>query len=227
MKPLATELTGAAGRDEPDSLTGLPRYDAFMSTLERAVARARKQSTSVSMALFDLDWFGRINKEHGLETGDAVLRLVARFLAEQFNGDRVVSRFGGDALAVLLPETEKEQAFLEVEQARNAFEGARSIEVAGKSPEVSLSLSAGVAAYPDDGANAAEVVRKANEAIYRAKVNGRNKACLARDEKMMTKTSYYAQGQLYGLSRLAKREGLNEAVLLREALDDLLRKYNA
>jgi len=71
------------------------------------------------------------------------------------------------------------------------------------------------------------VFRKASEALYRAKTGGRNRVCLAREERMVTKTSYYTQGQLAGLSRLAKREGLNEAVMLREALDDLLRKYNA
>jgi hypothetical protein len=70
-------------------------------------------------------------------------------------------------------------------------------------------------------------MRKASEALYRAKVGGRNKVCLAREERMVTKTSHYAQGQLYGLSRLAKRKGVGEAVLLREALDDLLRKYNS
>ena len=84
-----------------------------------------------------------------------------------------------------------------------------------------------MASFPDDGDDPAILIRKCSEALYRAKVRGRNQVALAREEKMVTKTTHYTQGQLEGLSRLAKREELNEATLLREALDDLLRKYNS
>jgi predicted DNA-binding protein len=62
--------------------------------------------------------------------------------------------------------------------------------------------------------------------MYRAKSTGRNKVCLAREEKMMTKTSHYTQEQLERLSKTAKAEGVGEAVILREALDDVLKKYD-
>ena len=62
--------------------------------------------------------------------------------------------------------------------------------------------------------------------MYRAKNTGRNKACLAREEKMVTKTSHYTQEQLELLSKLVKAEGVGEAVILREALDDMLKKYD-
>jgi hypothetical protein len=71
-----------------------------------------------------------------------------------------------------------------------------------------------------------EVVRKSEGALYRAKAGGRNRVCLSREEKMVTKTSHYTYEQLQRLSELAKKEGLGEAVLLREALDDLLKKYD-
>lgn len=136
-------------------------------------------------------------------------------------------RYGGDAFAVLFAGVEKEEAFLLAERARQAFMERRIVCVADKEVEFHLTLSAGVATIPDDGSACVDVVRKANEALYRAKVGGRNRVCLAREERMVTKTSHYTQGQLAGLSRLAKRMGVGEAVLLREALDDLLRKYNA
>ncbi len=97
----------------------------------------------------------------------------------------------------------------------------------GGQVELTPSVSAGLAACPDDDTEGKALLVKACEALYRAKVSGRNKVCLAREERMVTKTSHYTQGQLLGLRRLSEREGFGEAVLLREALNDLLRKYNA
>jgi diguanylate cyclase (GGDEF)-like protein len=211
---------------DTDALTGLPNYDAFLTDLSPEIQRAERDSGCLSLALFDLDWFTRINREQGQAFGDAVLQALGRHLSIAFDGKGKVYRFGGDALAVLLPGLSKEQAFLLAEDARREFDRAHDVTVDDRTVSVPLSVSAGLAAYPDDGVKDAEVVRKANEAVYRAKVTGRNRVCLAREEKMVTKTSHYTQGQLEGLSRLAKREGLNESVLLREALDDLLRKYN-
>lgn len=91
---------------------------------------------------------------------------------------------------------------------------------------LSFTFSTGLSAYPDDGSRAREVIRRADGAMYRAKNTGRNKVCLAREEKMVTKTSHYTQEQLERLSKLAKAEGVGEAVILREALDDVLKKYD-
>src|SRR5690606_12398940 len=104
---------------------------------------------------------------------------------------------------------------------RSGYVGERTLD--GGSV-VAVTVSMGLAAYSDDGMKAQEVVHKANEALYRAKVSGRDRICLAREEKMVTKTSHYMQGQLLGLRRLAERQKIGEAVLLREALNDLLRK---
>ena len=127
---------------------------------------------------------------------------------------------------VLCEGIEKEQAFLRMEEARASFDGDHVVDLGNTSLKLNLTVSMGVAALPDDASKAPDLIRKCSEALYRAKVTGRNKVALAREKKMVTKTSHYTQGQLEGLSRLAKREGLNEATLLREALDDLLRKRN-
>lgn len=205
----------------PDTLTGLPGHEACLAAFDAQLVEAAKAQGAVSMALVDLDRFAAVNKEHGHAVGNGVLQALAAFLDRFFADRGRVFRYGGDAFAVLLPGTEKEAAFLLLEAARAEFEGA------GGPVAVSATVTIGVAAYPDDGTLGHEIARKANEALYRGKVGGRNKVCLAREEKMATKTSHYTQGQLHGLSRIAKRAGLGEAVLLREALDDLLRKYNA
>lgn len=205
-------------------VTGLPGFEAYRARVGERIAGAGEGS--VSVIVVDIDLFGKVNEKHGRAFGDAVLHHLSERLQAIAEGRGEVLRCGGDAFAILLDE-EKEQAYLMAETVRRELDGQVVLEIEGAAVEWPLHVSAGVAAYPDDGQDETLIIRKANEAIYRAKVSGRNKVCLARDEKMITKTTYYTQGQLHGLSRLAKREKLNEATLLREAMDDLLRKYNA
>ena len=88
-------------------------------------------------------------------------------------------------------------------------------------------ISVGIASAPDDGASYLDLVRKAEGAMVRAKTGDANRVCLAREEKMITKTSHYTAEQLKRLTKVSKRESVGEAVLLREALDALLKKYDA
>lgn len=216
---------GSTTSSAVDRLTGLPDRAAFETELASRIARKAKNPAPLSIAVVDIDLFGAINAAHGKAGGDAVLDDLAAVLRTYLGNDGGLYRFGGDALAVLLPGEEKEAAFLRLEAFRADYAGERR-PIDGDAA-VPVTISMGLATCPDDGTKAPEVIHKANEALYRAKVGGRNKICLAREEKMVTKTSHYMQGQLLGLRRLAEREGIGEAVLLREALNDLLRKYNA
>ena len=197
----------------------LPGRLEFETALESFCDEAPVDTAPVSVSIFDVDLMGRFNAEQGREEGDAALASLASGLAAALNDGEQLFRIGGDAFAILLPGVEKEQAFLRVEQLRAAL--------AADAATPGFTVSVGVASVPDDAQKSRDLILKASEALYRAKVNGRNKVCLAREEKMVTKTSHYQQGQLLGLRRLAEREGIGEAVLLREALNDLLRKYNA
>jgi diguanylate cyclase (GGDEF)-like protein len=202
---------------ERDPMTQLAPRMVFERDLAAAVSAAQEDATSVSVAVLDVDLFGQLNAAQGRAAGDAALARLAECLrAALAESGAAVYRIGGDGFGVVLPGVDKEQAFLYLERFRNEA-------AAGAGPTVSI----GVASFPDDAPRHNEVFIKACEALYRAKVSGRNKACLAREEKMVTKTSHYTQGQLLGLRRLAEREGIGEAVLLREALNDLLRKHNA
>lgn len=203
-----------------DYLSGLGDYARFLDALTATLEAGGGKGPPVVLALIDLDWFGKYNADAGERAGDRVLARLSKLLGEHFASQGQIFRYGGDAFALLLQDVEKETVFLQLEALRQSFAG--EAEEAGPS----LSISVGLAAYPEDGARENELIRRMNEALYRAKVSGRDRICLARAEKMITKTSHYGQGQLEGLSRLAKREGVNEAALLREALDDLLRKYN-
>lgn len=210
-----------------DMMTGLPTRAQFDTDLSAQAGKKSRDPKPLSLAVADIDLFGAINESHGRGGGDAVIRLFAEELSSHLEDGATLYRFGGDALALLLPDVEKEQAFLLLEQFRASFSEARKIDFGSGPVATSVTVSMGLATFPDDGGKPSDVLNKANEALYRAKVSGRNKICLAREEKMVTKTSHYMQGQLMGLRRLAEREKIGEALLLREALNDLLRKHNA
>jgi len=204
--------------------------EELVAELAAQMDAAENEGRSVSVAVIDMDEFDRINKEHGTDFGDAVLSFAVEFLrrtAEQGGATlhRAVFRHGGDEFALILPGIEKEDAFLMMERGRAEFAASHSISSGGKTAEIPLTISAAVATYPEDGSRAQDVLRKAIDAIYRAKMTGRNRVCLAKEERMVTKTSHYTQPQLARLSQLSKRDKVGEAVLLREALDDLLRRY--
>ncbi len=175
---------------------------------------------SVTIAAIDLDKFYKVNERLGFAEGDRMLIEAGSYLRKSLSEGARLYRYGGDTFTILFASgTEKEDAFLQMEEIRKAY------------PVVSLdgekqTMSVGIASAPEDGARASELISKADGAMYRAKVNGRDRICLAREEKMVTKTSHYTVDQLQRLTKLSKREGLGEAVLLREALNALLKKYD-
>lgn len=200
--------------------------EAFLEALEHALMRSHEHDSPITIAVLDVDLLGRVNDSLGRATGEAVLDELARKLREAFSERAFVWRYGGDAWSLLWEGMEKEQVFLSLERFREAL-AAKPFGSLGVGKEHTITISAGLATSPDDGTRPQDLINKAHEALYRAKVAGRNRICLAREEKMVTKTSYYTQGQLMGLRRLAERMGIKDAELLREAVNDLLLKHNA
>lgn len=205
-----------------DRLTGLKNYECFTAEFGEMIIASQEKMEDISLAMVDIDRFSSINKEYGHETGDEVIRAVADHLIKSTPEYAQIYRYSGDEFAVLLPNTEKEKVFLIMEKLRESFRFQGKVK--DNQPHVSLSI--GISSSPEDGGRITEIVRKAEGALFRAKKAGRNKVCLSREEKMITKTSHYTYEQLQRLSELARKEGLGEAVLLREALDDLLKKYD-
>lgn len=210
--------------EERDSLTGALRGELFLDALRKEIASSEKKDQSVSLAMIDLDFFGQINEKHGREVGDEVLKRISSEVTTAFP-EFSIYRYGGEEFTILLPGIEKEQAFLRLEQLRATFSKKHEIAAGKEKVSLKLSFSSAVASYPDDAVRAEEIMRKASDALHRAKTTGRNKVCIAREERMVTKTSHYTPGQLQRLAQLAKKKNTGEAALLREALDDLLMKY--
>lgn len=207
-----------------DSMTGLLNAAYFRHLLrEKLLPEAQTNNEPLSLFLFDLDGMLDINKNFGRQCGDQMIGAVARTLQEAMPETAVIARYGGDEFSAALPDTRLDDAFTLVEELRRRI-AALTVE---SCPEVHITCSIGLAAFPGNGTSEAELMREADQASYIAKSTGRNKVSLPLvDSRMITKTSHYTATQLERLSHLAKTLKRNEASLLREALDDLLKKFN-
>lgn len=207
-----------------DKLTSLftPDYFRFL-VREQVLPAMHERVEPLSMFVLDIDYFLALNTESGRECGDAVLVAVAQVLKRVLPEQALLSRYSGDEFAGALPELRIDDAFSLLEEVRRQV-WAIQLECLG---EIKLSCSIGLASYPGHGRDEVELVRQADEALYHAKTTGRNKIALpVTDSRMITKTSYYTTTQLERLAQLAKALKRNEASLLREALDDVIKKYN-
>lgn len=208
-----------------DDLTGLLNRKKFQLDVEKEISSAKDGESLFSLVLTDVDFFKKLNDNYGHAIGDDALIKLARHFEKAIGDQGRVYRYGGEEFVIILKNAEKEKAFLIMENVRTTFPGNIETTIKGKKTLVDFTFSTGVATFSDDGMESREILRQADQALYRAKINGRNIVCLAKPEKMVTKTSYYTQSQLKRLSEHAKDQAVGEAVLLREALDDLLLKY--
>ncbi|MCL1920078.1 MAG: diguanylate cyclase, partial [Kiritimatiellaeota bacterium] len=199
-----------------DPLTGLKRRGDCDSEFEKMLSDCE---SDVSFGFVDIDNFKRINDDLGHAVGDEVIKEIAENLKE-IDTKTDVYRYGGEEYLIVFNGMPKEDAFLIMENMRRNIKG----ETCAKN---SVTVSMGIATYPEDGTNWIELRRKTEGAMYRAKATGKNKICLAKEEKLITKTVHYTVEQLKRLKELSDEQSIGEAALLREALDDLLKKYNA
>ncbi len=156
-----------------DILTGLNNRRYLLEAARRELLRAERHKQPVSVVTIDVDHFKTFNDNHGHDAGDTVLRHVGETLRALFVDDAVPCRFGGEEFVVLLPNTGLEHAAVRAEELRAKIEGLAIRYGDGQLPPVTI--SAGVASWPDAGANLMELLRVADDALYRAKQNGRNR----------------------------------------------------
>jgi diguanylate cyclase (GGDEF)-like protein len=157
-----------------DELTGLANARAFHSILEREIERSRRFQSPLGLVMVDLDHFKRVNDEHGHQQGDEVLASVAAVLRDFSRDIDAPARYGGEELAVVLPQTDSEGAALLAERMREAVERLQVPRVGGPG-FLRVTASFGVAAVPDSAGDKDELVAAADAALYRAKRGGRNR----------------------------------------------------
>jgi diguanylate cyclase (GGDEF)-like protein len=157
-----------------DELTGLSNVRQLHTTLDREMERSRRFRSPLGLVMLDIDDFKQVNDEFGHQQGDEVLSAVARVLRQHSRDIDEPARYGGEELAVVLPETECDGAAQVAERIREAIEGLRIARVDG-SGELTVTASFGVASVPETAEDKGSLIAAADAALYRAKRAGKNR----------------------------------------------------
>ncbi|NEZ03280.1 diguanylate cyclase [Wenzhouxiangella sp. XN201] len=156
-----------------DPLTGLYNRRFLDENLGREISRSRRTGNPLSVIVLDVDHFKQFNDSLGHDAGDAVLIDLARLLAEQARDMDLPCRLGGEEFLIVLPRASVEQAMLAAERLRKAVSD-MDVEYRGQ-PLHGVTVSLGVASYPDHGDEAESLIKAADQALYRAKRAGRDR----------------------------------------------------
>ncbi len=197
--------------------------EIFMSKVQELVSCG---DGPFSIVVADIDNFENINKIYGYAIGDEVIKKLMSVFNRNLSGSDLIMRHG-DEFNILLVNKGAERSFMEMEEIRRYFsDNTFSLSDVYKTENVYFTVSCGIASYPRDAKNSIELFRVADSAMFRAKKFGKNKVCLSEAESMVLKSSYFTKTQVDRLSKLAKETEKTEAFLLREAVDDLFKKYS-
>jgi diguanylate cyclase (GGDEF)-like protein len=165
------EIEEVSRRARTDALTGLPNRRHFDEQLRRVVAETDRFGGTCSLVLVDLDHFKNVNDEHGHEAGDAVLRHVSQVLGDAVRTVDLCARYGGEEIAILLPQTSQQGAVELADRLRLTL-ATRPASHAGT--PIAMTASFGVATYPQPVPYGDWLVLGADKALYEAKAAGRN-----------------------------------------------------
>jgi diguanylate cyclase (GGDEF)-like protein len=157
-----------------DRFTGLLNRAVFNEQLEREVAFARREDGRFAVAMLDIDHFKKFNDTYGHAGGDEALRSVARTLRDSCRSTDVVARYGGEEFALILPGVMSGRATDLLERFRRVV-AVKAIRLPGRAKPASVTVSIGVAIWPDDGDTPAEILSCADQRLYQAKNQGRDR----------------------------------------------------
>lgn len=157
-----------------DGLTGLYNYRAFRRQLQLEISRSRRFHLPLSLLMMDIDYFKIYNDRFGHPKGDIVLKAFAKVLQENVRDVDVAARYGGEEFVLILPGTDKKAAKFVGEKIRKLVEQ-YPFPLAERLPKGRVTISVGVASFPQDTQNEDDLIRLMDQALYRAKNSGRNR----------------------------------------------------
>jgi diguanylate cyclase (GGDEF)-like protein len=170
-----------------DFLTGLNNRRYFIQRGADEVKRTKRNGEPMVLLMLDIDEFKKVNDTYGHETGDLALQQVASVMSTSLREIDILGRMGGEEFAVLLPNTSLEEALLLAERVRQSIENISFEKIKG---ELKITASIGVAAFTDEMSDIDDLLRNADEALYQAKRNGRNRIInykkLSNDSSMLS-----------------------------------------
>ncbi len=160
-----------------DPLTGLFNRRFMQECLDREMLRVTRKNRSLAVIFIDIDHFKRFNDMFGHEAGDEVLRSMSDFFRSHFRGDDVICRYGGEEFAIILPESSAQDAAVRAELLRLA---AKELKLMHHGVTLdSVTISAGIAGYPEHASTASELLNVADTCLYEAKTKGRDRIAVA------------------------------------------------
>jgi diguanylate cyclase (GGDEF)-like protein len=157
-----------------DSLTGLYTRRYFFERLNEELSRSMSRDFRLAFIMIDIDDFKKCNDAHGHLVGDIVLKEVSRMIKESVREIDLVARYGGEEFSVMLPETDKKGALAVAERIRKKIE---ENVFAAYDETLKITVSAGLAVYPQDADKAQELIERSDAALYKAKNSGKNIVC--------------------------------------------------
>lgn len=195
MQSLIDALCELSSRDP---LTGLANRRHFELALAGEIDRVARAGEPALVLMVDIDHFKKVNDAHGHPAGDQVLKVVARALADCIRPMDTVARFGGEEFAMILPNCPPSFGHMVAERVRSKVQG-RSVAIApGQTVQVTVSIG-GAFAPQWVRSSAALWVERADQQLYRAKAEGRNRACL--EQPLISHVSAEERGLLFGTSQ--------------------------
>lgn len=157
-----------------DRLTGVLNRGSFDERLNAELSRARRQSESLALVMLDVDHFKKFNDDLGHSAGDSALRTLTRRMSDELRRSDVLARYGGEEFVIIMPATSVVQGMRKIEALREKLSKVGIPLPKTESLTAKLTVSAGLAVFPDDGVTADELLDCADERLFEAKSMGRN-----------------------------------------------------
>jgi diguanylate cyclase (GGDEF)-like protein len=167
----------AVTRAHSDSLTELWNHGYFQYLLQDEMEKSRAMNSKLSLLMLDLDDFKALNDLFGHQAGDKVLKELAQFLKNRSRKMDYVCRYGGEEFTVILPQTDRDEAFTIAEHLRLEIEKHPFIQRISPESEKKLTVSIGIASFPANGTTPSDIIAASDRALYQAKRKGKNTTC--------------------------------------------------